>query len=125
LAALKYQHATMDRDAALAEALSEHVQLPPTPARFEASGDIREMSSELPVSSGDRHGADEGKGRAGDGDRTRITSLEGWGSAIELRPRAKITLARRSAGPRSSEPARRRDLVRSRESQSLLSHSSA
>src|SRR5580658_6728955 len=25
--------------------------------------------------------------RAGDGDRTRITSLEGWGSAIELHPR--------------------------------------
>jgi hypothetical protein len=25
--------------------------------------------------------------RAGDGDRTRITSLEGWDSAIELRPR--------------------------------------
>jgi hypothetical protein len=24
---------------------------------------------------------------AGDEDRTRITSLEGWGSAIELRPR--------------------------------------
>jgi hypothetical protein len=25
-------------------------------------------------------------GRAGDGNRTRMTSLEGWGSAIELRP---------------------------------------
>ena len=25
--------------------------------------------------------------RAGDGNRTRMTSLEGWGSTIELRPR--------------------------------------
>ena len=25
-------------------------------------------------------------GRAGDGNRTRMTSLEGWGSTIELRP---------------------------------------
>src|SRR5262245_47594376 len=25
--------------------------------------------------------------RSGDGNRTRMTSLEGWGSAIELRPR--------------------------------------
>src|ERR1700719_3940462 len=30
--------------------------------------------------------------RAGDGDRTRITSLEGWGSAIELRPRSRPRL---------------------------------
>jgi hypothetical protein len=30
---------------------------------------------------------DQGKrARAGDGDRTRTTSLEGWGSTIELRP---------------------------------------
>ena len=27
---------------------------------------------------------------AGDGNRTRMTSLEGWGSAIELRPRAPV-----------------------------------
>lgn len=26
--------------------------------------------------------------RAGDGNRTRVTSLEDWGSTIELRPRA-------------------------------------
>jgi hypothetical protein len=26
---------------------------------------------------------------AGDGNRTRMTSLEGWGSAIELHPRAR------------------------------------
>lgn len=30
---------------------------------------------------------------AGDGDRTRIASLEGWSSAIELRPRVAFTLA--------------------------------
>jgi hypothetical protein len=28
-----------------------------------------------------------GAKRAGDGNRTRMTSLEGWGSTIELRPR--------------------------------------
>ena len=32
------------------------------------------------------HG-NEGVGGAGDGNRTHITSLEGWGSTIELRPR--------------------------------------
>src|SRR4051794_13385738 len=30
--------------------------------------------------------ADQGKKRAGDGNRTRMTSLEGWSSTIELRP---------------------------------------
>jgi hypothetical protein len=29
-------------------------------------------------------------GGAGDGNRTRMTSLEGWGSAIELRPRGGL-----------------------------------
>ena len=33
--------------------------------------------------------------RAGDGNRTRMASLEGWGSAIELRPHAP----RRRSGP--------------------------
>ena len=33
------------------------------------------------------NGCDWGNG-AGDGDRTRTTSLEGWGSTIELHPRA-------------------------------------
>ena len=28
--------------------------------------------------------------RAGDGDRTRMTSLEGWGSTIELHPRGSL-----------------------------------
>jgi hypothetical protein len=28
-------------------------------------------------------------GGAGEGNRTLMTSLEGWGSAIELRPRAR------------------------------------
>ena len=35
---------------------------------------------------------------AGDGNRTRMTSLEGWGSAIELRPH---DLLRASGGPRA------------------------
>ena len=33
--------------------------------------------------------------RAGDGNRTRMTSLEGWGSAIELHPRAPQTVVAR------------------------------
>ena len=36
-----------------------------------------------------------GTERAGDGNRTRMTSLEGWGSTIELRPRN----GDRTAGP--------------------------
>ena len=32
-----------------------------------------------------------GYGGAGDGNRNRMTSLEGWGSTIELRPRAAPT----------------------------------
>ena len=57
-AALRYRHVTRDRDAVIAQAL----------------GDVR---SRLTC----------GVQRAGDGSRTRVTSLEGWCSAIELRPR--------------------------------------
>jgi hypothetical protein len=48
--------------------------------------------------------------RAGDGNRTRITSLEGWGSAIELRPR--VPTSRRVPRGRmstASVPATRRE----------------
>jgi hypothetical protein len=31
--------------------------------------------------------------RAGDGNRTRMTSLEGWDSAIELRPQSGLRLS--------------------------------
>ena len=31
-----------------------------------------------------------GEGGAGEGNRTLMTSLEGWGSAIELRPRVPV-----------------------------------
>ena len=33
--------------------------------------------------------------RAGDGNRNRMTSLEGWGSTIELRPRGRQAEANR------------------------------
>jgi hypothetical protein len=36
-----------------------------------------------------QHHSEQGKQRAGDGNRTRMTSLEGWDSAIELRPRTR------------------------------------
>ncbi len=38
---------------------------------------------------------------AGDGNRTRMASLEGWGSTIELRPRSE---AGTSAGPAQPPP---------------------
>jgi hypothetical protein len=46
----------------------------------------RDMASELGERSPRAGGVHE---RAGDGNRTRMTSLEGWGSAIELHPRAR------------------------------------
>jgi hypothetical protein len=36
--------------------------------------------------------------RAGDGNRTRMTSLEGWDSAIELRPQSGSEVIRAIAG---------------------------
>ena len=42
--------------------------------------------------------------RAGDGNRTRMTSLEGWGSAIELRPPDRATAGPPSVGYRSGRP---------------------
>jgi hypothetical protein len=46
-------------------------------------------------------------GGAGDGNRTRMTSLEGWGSAIELRPRYGSRRRLQHTG-RSGPPAARR-----------------
>ena len=48
---------------------------------------------------------------AGDRDRTGMTSLEGWGSTIELRPRGTCTVAYRlshgaAAGPGRRDPSR-------------------
>ena len=65
-AALIDQHAPRDRDEAIAAALGASL------------ADSR--SAETPLSWGFRVGA-------GEGNRTLMTSLEGWGSAIELRPR--------------------------------------
>src|SRR5581483_4901070 len=47
---------------------------------------------------------------AGGGNRTRMTSLEGWGSAIELRPRASGTILAAAPKPGRScaRPAPRR-----------------
>jgi len=47
---------------------------------------------------------------AGDGDRTRITSLEGWDSAIELHPRTSAG-TRTDVAPRSIRAPPRRGTV--------------
>ena len=82
-AALRYQHATKDRDAVLAKALDGFV----TGAR-----DTRAMEavSEPIAIGGDRIGQRPDlriRSGAGDRDRTGMASLEGWGSTIELHPR--------------------------------------
>src|SRR6476646_8684200 len=46
---------------------------------------------------------ERGPSGAGDGNRTRTTSLEGWGSAVELRPRERS----RAAAPDSHASHRR------------------
>src|SRR5829696_4559629 len=46
---------------------------------------------------------------AGDGNRTRTTSLEGWSSAIELRPRGRASLARSQERSRERRCDRRQD----------------
>jgi integrase len=72
-AALIYQHATRDRDQAIAMALC-------------GTTTVRELvhSPLLPGHQGCDQRVSAG---AGEGNRTLMTSLEGWGSAIELRPR--------------------------------------
>jgi hypothetical protein len=46
---------------------------------------------------------------AGDGNRTHVTSLEGWGSTIELHPRTRqswclVLVGRRGFEPLKAEP---------------------
>ena len=48
---------------------------------------------------------------AGEGNRTLMTSLEGWGSAIELRPRGGRTRRSRAKPPAGSVPSRGARLV--------------
>ena len=84
-AALRYQHATKDRDAVLAVALDGFVTGARDKRAMEAvsepvaiGADRRGQGSDLPEQSG-----------AGDRDRTGMASLEGWGSTIELHPRGR------------------------------------
>lgn len=82
--ALRYQHATKERDRALADALGDLAPGDDTDGKFQASRNARRIGrpSERPI--GTERGGSSG---AGDGDRTRVTSLEGWGSTTELHPR--------------------------------------
>ncbi len=101
-AALRYQHATTDRDRVIADALAGLSQSAVVvPLEGQQNRKNARPSRPFPPSRIDS--LDAGlisvaltwdNVRAGDGDRTRITSLEGWGSAIELRPRSRPRLAK-------------------------------
>jgi hypothetical protein len=101
-AAMMYQHATRDRDRVIALALGTLSARPRISrirsaqaargdmtghrygtyvarARGHASVPVRRRGSRAALTC-------EGNKRAGDGNRTRMTSLEGWSSTIELRP---------------------------------------
>ena len=72
------------------------------PARLERATCGLEVRCSIQLSYGGRTREPDGVGfrGAGDGDRTRIASLEGWNSAIELHPRATGTIPgiRRQSG---------------------------
>ncbi len=81
-AALVYQHATTERDRAIANALSDLVDA--------GSEDVDDGANDDEGPDDEDH-AGVGRfawwrGGAGDGNRTRVASLEDWGSTIELRP---------------------------------------
>jgi hypothetical protein len=97
-----YQHAARGADAAITHAIDAHID-----AQQSADEDGGDGSSGALVPAGQWHvngttgrqvTADTGRMRetegadlgflvgAGEGNRTLMTSLEGWGSAIELRP---------------------------------------
>jgi Phage integrase family len=98
-AAMIYQHATRDRDQAIARPWH------PRPAGTRGQGQAAQGQAAQQVRCGPcvarplawpgfsnrRHACYLGRNSgAGDGNRTRMTSLEGWGSAIELRPRGGL-----------------------------------
>jgi hypothetical protein len=59
-------------------------------------GTAQDQASMFDYHSAPRFESDQGKCcGAGDENRTRMTSLEGWGSAIELHPRSVMILSRR------------------------------
>jgi hypothetical protein len=70
------------------------------PARLERATCGLEVRCSIQLSYGGRTCEPGGARGAGEGDRTLMTSLEGWSSAIELHPRvtARITIVRRQSG---------------------------
>ena len=95
-AALIYQHATRERDQAIAAGMGK--LLKQAPAQGQGWRRDRARNGHGPARRHPDHGAGQldhdpdlgWSGGAGDGNRTRMTSLEGWGSAIELRPRGGL-----------------------------------
>ena len=101
-AALIYLHATRERDQAIAAGMGKLLSdARNTGRRHKSIGHATGTRPETRLLAGRSETADHaadlqpGPMRAGDGNRTRMTSLEGWGSTIELRPRN----GDRTAGP--------------------------
>ena len=99
--ALIYQHASRDRDEAIAAALGESLTAAKRQTERPLSGTPRAQGFLILNDPSADSIADLGiLVRAGEGNRTLMTSLEGWGSAIELRPRCELaaTVAYRVPG---------------------------
>jgi hypothetical protein len=96
-AALIYQHKTQGADRKIAERLEALIQTDRQAARepvqpSSSSHADRTWIAQKPETPKARAGECASglglRGGAGDGNRTRMTSLEGWSSAIELHPRS-------------------------------------
>ena len=123
-AALICQHATQERDEAIAAGMGkllrqarhkakrtgERARIFNRPRNGHAAGNApREDCLE---SGGHAPSPGPGTARAGEGNRTLMTSLEGWGSTIELRPRAAPAQPVRAPASTSSRVAYRAYPVR-------------
>jgi hypothetical protein len=85
-------HATRERDEAIGAGMGKLLRDARTTARGEAQARNGHAAGSGPPEDRPRpddHGPDLGRScGAGEGNRTLMTSLEGWGSTIELRPRS-------------------------------------
>ncbi len=126
-AALVYQHATQERDEVIAAGMGKLLRQARRTARAGGGAGTEQPSARNGHAAGNGPREDQletddhaltwaGAVRAGEGNRTLMTSLEGWGSAIELRPRCRAALRDDPPPPVSmrSVPAPREGLSRDR-----------